>query len=70
MDDDLLGQVFAMAYDEVQARFLNTVGRTARRTWKDYELQCCRVADRLDRDGKEFVKRLAAFVESDERKEP
>ena len=66
MDDSILAQVFALSSDEAQAAFLNTVGCTARRTWRDFDLQLCRVADRLNRDGKEFVKRLAEFVVSDE----
>jgi len=66
MDDSIMAQVFALSNDEVQAEFLNTIDCTARRTWKDYDLQLCRIADKLNHDGREMVKRLADFVISDE----
>jgi hypothetical protein len=60
----MLGKVFALCTDEEQAQFINEAGKALRRvcTLADgagEDMQLMRIADRLDMNGKRFIKRLA-----------
>jgi len=64
----MLGRVFALSTDEEQAAFLNVVGRVMK-GWdritdgSGYDMQIYRIANRLDMNGREFVRRLATYAE-------
>jgi hypothetical protein len=66
MRDTVLGKVFALLDDSEQADFLNSTGRNLRRVCSgDMDGQLCRIVDKLDGDGRDFIERLAAFIEYD-----
>lgn len=71
MSDTFLGKIFALLTDEQQAQFLNETGRTLRRVCHEHasgeDMQLCMIIDHLDIDGKRFIRKLAEFLESDER---
>jgi hypothetical protein len=69
MSDAMLGKVFALCGSDEQAEFLNVAGKTLRRACEDgaaFEAQCCWIVDKLDGNGRDLVKRLAAFIAHDE----
>jgi len=64
MNDTLLGQVFALADYREQALFLNTAGKTLRRTCESaayVEIQLCRIADELDDHGASWSRSWPRF---------
>lgn len=69
---DTLGKFFAMLDDTEQASFLNETGKTCRVTWRhgagNESMQFCRIAEKLDEDGKRFVTELAEYVAEYRRK--
>lgn len=69
MADSMLGRLFAVCGSDEQADFLNAAGQTMRRTCEDaaaMDMQACWIVDRLDGNGRDLVKRLAAFIAHDE----
>lgn len=68
-ESGLLGRVFALADAEEQAAFLNVAGRTLRTVCRVHDgredMQIMRIVDRLDPDGKRFVRELAEWIRHD-----
>jgi hypothetical protein len=61
----MLGRVFALSDFSEQAQFLNEIGKVMR-TWRDpaaAEMQCFRIADKLDSNGREFIRRMYENME-------
>jgi hypothetical protein len=69
MTDAMLGAIFAHLGADEQAAFLNGAGKGLRRCCADSQAldsQACWIVDRLDGNGRDFVKRLASFIQHDE----
>jgi len=66
--DSLLSKAFAMADGSTQAALLNDAGRNLRRVCGEerFDAQCCFIVDDLNGDGRDLIKRLAAFIAADE----
>lgn len=61
----MLGRVFALSDFSEQAEFINAIGAVMR-TWREpaaAEMQCFRIADKLDHNGREFIRRMFENME-------
>ena len=66
------GKALAHSYDELQAAILNALASelsiACGGRHRDVEMQHCYISDKLDKNGREFIKSLAAFVKLREEK--
>jgi len=58
-----IGKEFARSDDHHQAAILNAMGSELIVTCREkFEMQCCYLSDRLDKNGAELIKKLAEFI--------
>jgi hypothetical protein len=61
----MLGRVFALSDFSEQAEFLNEIGKVMK-TWREpaaTDMQCYRIADKLDQNGRDFIRRMFENME-------
>jgi hypothetical protein len=59
---DILAKMFVEWSDEEQANFLNLVGQSFKAADFSAETQCSYTADRINKDGRDFIFTLANFL--------
>lgn len=64
--DKTLGMVFAMATADEQSGMLNAAGTMMKKAFGGdmyVDIQCCRIAEGLNMDGKEMIRKIMMFIE-------
>ena len=60
-----MGRLLAIAPADEQAEMLNAVGEMMAKSFPEgREMQMCYISDKLDNNGKAFIRDLARFLES------
>jgi hypothetical protein len=61
-----LGRLFALAPADEQAALINAAGRMMRQSYggeKYVDMQMCYISDKLDTDGKAWLRKLVEFAD-------
>ena len=59
---DQLAEAFISWGDDEQSEFLNLIGTHFKQADFNAEMQCCILADRINKDGRDFIYTIANFV--------
>jgi hypothetical protein len=68
IENDITPQQLAAAFvnggSDEQAEFFNLIGKCFKEAEFDAELQCCYIADDINKDGKDFLFTLSNFLKA------